>query len=60
MEEILHVACRFLKATFRPAGSRTEARYFFFLHLFIYLFVAEVAKLGACMQWSMCEGQRTT
>lgn len=37
MEEILHVACRFLKATFKPAGSRTEAKYFFFLHLFIYL-----------------------
>lgn len=57
MEEIFQVACRFLKATFKPAGSRTEAKYFSF---YIYLFAAGVAELGACMQWLMCEGQRTT
>lgn len=57
MEEIFQVACRFLKATFKPAGSRTEAKYFSF---YIYLFVAGGAELGACMQWPMCEGQRTT
>lgn len=57
MEEILHVACRFLKATFKPAGRRTEAKYFSFYNN---LFVAGVAELGACMQWPMCEGHRTT
>lgn len=43
MEEIFQVACRFLKATFKPAGSRTEAKYFSF---YIYLFVAGGGRAG--------------